>query len=113
MKLKFHIPKQMGYDFHAQAMSLLDSMVASLLNIGIGFLNTGKLPIRYGNQNSTLVPYQNFKTKDLEIIVSVGNDGQLQRLCSLLTVDELSIDERFAIANTRIINREILIPLIR
>ncbi|PEC50927.1 CoA transferase [Bacillus sp. AFS077874] len=94
-------------------ISLLDSMVASLLNIGTGFLNTGNLPIRYGNQHPTLVPYQNFKTKDYEIIIAVGNDRQFQRLCSLLEVDNLAYDERFATANARIINRDILIPLIQ
>ncbi|PET78070.1 CoA transferase [Bacillus sp. AFS001701] len=94
-------------------ISLLDSMVASLLNIGTGFLNTGNLPIRYGNQHPTLVPYQNFKTKDYEIIIAVGNDRQFQRLCTLLEVDELAHDERFATANARIINRDKLIPLIQ
>lgn len=94
-------------------ISLLDSMVASLLNIATGYLNTDILPKRYGNQHPTLVPYQNFKTKDQEIIVAVGNDRQFERLCFLLDVEELSRDERFATASARIINREDLIPLIQ
>lgn len=91
-------------------ISLMDSMVASLLNIGTGFLNTGNLPKRYGNQHPTLVPYQNFQTKDKEIIIAVGNDRQFQRLCSLINTEELPQDERFATANARIIYREELIP---
>ncbi|WP_375088830.1 CaiB/BaiF CoA transferase family protein [Peribacillus sp. RS7] len=94
-------------------ISLMDSMVASLLNIGTGFLNTGNLPKRYGNQHPTLVPYQNFKTKDKEIIIAVGNDMQFHRLCSLINVGELPQDERFATANTRIIYREELIPKVQ
>ncbi|MGE7760385.1 CaiB/BaiF CoA transferase family protein [Peribacillus sp. NPDC097895] len=94
-------------------ISLLDSMVASLLNIGTGFLNTGNPPIRYGNQHPTLVPYQNFKTKDKEIIIAVGNDRQFQRLCSLINAEELSQDDRFVTANTRIIYRDALIPIIQ
>lgn len=91
-------------------ISLMDSMVASLLNIGTGFLNTGNLPKRYGNQHPTLVPYQNFQTKDKEIIIAVGNDRQFQRFCSLINTEELPQDERFATANARIIYREELIP---
>ncbi|MCD1161057.1 CaiB/BaiF CoA transferase family protein [Peribacillus frigoritolerans] len=91
-------------------ISLMDSMVASLLNIGTGFLNTGNLPKRYGNQHPTLVPYQNFQTKDKEIIIAVGNDRQFQRFCSLINIEELPQDERFATANARIIYREELIP---
>jgi crotonobetainyl-CoA:carnitine CoA-transferase CaiB-like acyl-CoA transferase len=91
-------------------ISLMDSMVASLLNIGTGFLNTGNLPKRYGNQHPTLVPYQNFQTKDKEIIIAVGNDRQFQRFCSLINTEALPQDERFATANARIIYREELIP---
>ena len=91
-------------------ISLLDSMVASLLNLGTGFLNTGILPKRYGNQHPNLVPYQNFKTKDYEMIIAVGNDRQFQSLCSILGIDELSRDERFLTASARNINREALIP---
>ncbi|MDM5306294.1 CaiB/BaiF CoA transferase family protein [Peribacillus frigoritolerans] len=91
-------------------ISLMDSMVASLLNIGTGFLNTGNLPKRYGNQHPTLVPYQNFQTKDKEIIIAVGNDRQFQRFCSLINTEELPQEERFATANARIIYREELIP---
>jgi crotonobetainyl-CoA:carnitine CoA-transferase CaiB-like acyl-CoA transferase len=94
-------------------ISLMDSMVASLLNIGTGYLNTGNLPKRYGNQHPTLVPYQNFQTKDKEIIIAVGNDRQFQRFCSLINAEELSQDERFATANSRIIYREELIPILQ
>ncbi|UOQ95128.1 CoA transferase [Halobacillus shinanisalinarum] len=94
-------------------VSLLDSMVASLLNIGTGFLNTGELPKRYGNQHPTLVPYQNFNTKDREIVVAVGNDRQFHKLCSLLGREDLAKDERFATSNGRVVNREELIPLLQ
>lgn len=94
-------------------ISLMDSMVASLLNIGTGYLNTGNLPKRYGNQHPTLVPYQNFQTNDKEIIIAVGNDRQFQRFCSLINAEELSQDVRFATANSRIINREELIPILQ
>ncbi|MGE7606998.1 CaiB/BaiF CoA transferase family protein [Peribacillus frigoritolerans] len=94
-------------------ISLMDSMVASLLNIGTGYLNTGNLPKRYGNQHPTLVPYQNFQTNDKEIIIAVGNDRQFQRFCSLINAEELPQDERFATANSRIIYREELIPILQ
>ncbi|QIK64424.1 CoA transferase [Leucobacter viscericola] len=93
-------------------LSLLDSMVFSLLNLGTSYLNTGEIPPRYGNQHQTLVPYQRFETGDQDIVIAVGNDAQFQRLCSELGLEALAADERFRTASARIRNRETLIPLI-
>lgn len=94
-------------------ISLLDSMVASMLNIATSYLNTGALPERYGNEHPNLVPYQNFHTKDQQIIVAIGNDNQFKKLCILLGVEKKAYDERFSTASARSINREELIPIIQ
>lgn len=93
-------------------LSLLDSMVFSLLNLGTTYLNTGEVPPRYGNQHQTLVPYQRFETRDHDIVVAVGNDAQFVRLCAELGTPALASDQRFASASGRIRHREILIPLV-
>lgn len=94
-------------------ISLLDSMVASMLNIATSYLNTGVLPERYGNEHPNLVPYQNFNTKDQQIIVAIGNDNQFKKLCVLLELEEIAYDKSFSNASSRSINREKLIPIIQ
>lgn len=94
-------------------ISLLDSMAFSLLNLGTTYLNTDKVPPRYGNQHQTLVPYQSFATQDHDVIVAVGNDAQFARLCTTLGCSELSEDRRYRSASSRIVHRESLIPRIQ
>jgi len=94
-------------------VSLLDSTVASMLNIATSYLNTGALPKRYGNQHPNLVPYQSFDTKDKQIILAVGNDNQFKKVCNLLNLDELPNDEKFSTASSRNINRTELLPILQ
>ena len=57
-------------------MSLLDVQVASLTNIGLNYLATGKVPVRQGNRLSTVYPSDTFSCSDGEIMLIVGNDVQ-------------------------------------
>src|SRR5699024_12479696 len=45
-------------------LSLYDSAVSSLVNIGSNYLMAGKKPSALGNQHANIVPYQTFSTKD-------------------------------------------------
>ena len=65
-------------------ISLLETAVSWLCNVGTGYLTTAEPPIRYGNAHPTIVPYQTFETADGTIALGVGNDGQWQRLCTTL-----------------------------
>jgi crotonobetainyl-CoA:carnitine CoA-transferase CaiB-like acyl-CoA transferase len=93
-------------------MALLDTQVAVLANQAMNYLVSGKVPRRMGNGHANLVPYQAFAVADGEVIVAVGNDRQFKRLCEILDMPELALDERFATNPARVTNRTALIPLL-
>jgi crotonobetainyl-CoA:carnitine CoA-transferase CaiB-like acyl-CoA transferase len=93
-------------------MALLDTQVAVLGNQALNWMASGVVPRRMGNGHANLVPYQAFKVADGEMIVAVGNDGQFERLCSILGLEELAEDERFRTNPARVVHRALLIPLL-
>ena len=94
-----------GYGQHVD-VALLDVQVATLANQIHNYQITDKVPHRYGNAHSNIVPYQVFTTSDSHIILAVGNDGQFQRFCSAADHPELSTDSRYSTNPQRLINRE-------
>ncbi|UCD33562.1 MAG: CoA transferase [Desulfobacterales bacterium] len=94
-------------------ISLLDSMIAWLANVGSNYLISDEIPIRYGNGHPNIVPYEPFNTKDgTYIILAVGNDKQWQKFCAFAGMDALASDPRFATNPQRVRNRKALIPII-
>jgi formyl-CoA transferase len=93
-------------------MSLLDTQVAMLANVGSNYLNSGKRPKRWGNAHANIVPYQTFACADGHIIVAAGNDGQYQKFVQAGGRPELALDERFATNPLRVKNRDVLVPLL-
>ena len=91
-------------------MALLDTQVAVLANQALNWMVSGDVPTRMGNGHSNLVPYQAFKVADGEVIVAVGNDRQFERLCGILGLEPLALDERFRTNPGRVVNRASLIP---
>ncbi len=77
-------------------VSLLDSGLASLVNVAQAALSTGQEAARYGNAHPSIVPYEPFPAADGWIAVAAPNDGLWRALCSALDRPELIDDERFA-----------------
>lgn len=94
-------------------MALLDVQVATIANMNMNYLCSGKVPSRQGNAHANIVPYQVFDAADGEIIIAVGNDTQFVRLCRVLGCPELASDERYAKNANRVRNRDILLPLLQ
>lgn len=94
-------------------ISLYDSAVSALINLGSNYLMSGEIPKLLGNQHANIVPYQTFKTSDGEIIIAVGNDRQYIDLCTILGANQLSIDVRFRTNSDRVKYRDELIPLLQ
>lgn len=93
-------------------LALLDVQVACLANQAMNYLTTGKEPTRMGNGHPNVVPYQDFKTSDGYMILTIGNDGQFARFCSAVAHPEWATDERFRTNASRVANRQQLLPLI-
>ena len=94
-------------------MALLDVQVATIANMNMNYLCSGKVPKRQGNAHANIVPYQVFDAADGEIIIAVGNDTQFARLCNVLGCPELASDERYRKNANRVRNRDILLPLLQ
>lgn len=94
-------------------ISLYDSAVSALVNIGSNYLMSEDVPQRLGNTHANIVPYQTFETSDGEMVIAVGNDNQFKRLCSILGKPNLANDERFATNPKRVAFREALIPILQ
>lgn len=93
-------------------LALLDVAVATTANQAMNYLATGKSPERLGNAHPNIVPYQVFECRDGHVIIAVGNDGQYRKFCTLLDLDALGTDPRFATNPLRLKNREALTALL-
>jgi crotonobetainyl-CoA:carnitine CoA-transferase CaiB-like acyl-CoA transferase len=93
-------------------LALLDAQVAWLVNEGLNYLTSGKVPRRLGNEHANIVPYKVLPCADGHFILAVGNDRQFQRFCTFAGAPELADDARFATNSNRVANREALYALL-
>jgi formyl-CoA transferase len=94
-------------------ISLLDSQVAWLANVGSNYLISGEKPRRYGNAHANIVPYQTFKASDGYFALGIGNDSQWRQFCEKVGKREWAEDELFKTNAARVENRQDLIPLLQ
>jgi crotonobetainyl-CoA:carnitine CoA-transferase CaiB-like acyl-CoA transferase len=87
-------------------VSLYDTGIALLANVGNSHLATGQDARRYGNGHPTIVPYTTFQTADGVVALAVGNDGQFARLAALCGHPQWAQDPRFARNAARVQNRD-------
>ncbi|WP_299937309.1 CaiB/BaiF CoA-transferase family protein [uncultured Pelagimonas sp.] len=90
-------------------MALLDCAVSAMANQSLNYLSTGTPPGRTGNYHPNLTPYQVFDCADGHIIIATGNDGQYQRLCGLLGLDDMATDPDYLKNADRVANRDAMI----
>lgn len=98
-------------------VALVDTQIAWLVNEGVNYLTSGKVPQRRGNGHPNIVPYQVFEASDGHVIVAVGNDGQFRRACAYLGVEGLADTPDYATNPARLAHRDTLLatltPLFR
>ncbi len=94
-------------------LSLYDSAVSALINIGSNYLITKEVPKRIGNEHANIVPYQTFITKDGEMVIAVGNDSQFKKLCEIIEQPKLATDIRFQTNPDRVKHRLELVPILQ
>jgi len=93
-------------------ISLLDSQVAWLANVGSNYLISGQKPHRYGNAHPNIVPYQTFKASDGYFALGIGNDNQWKQFCERTGKPEWAQDIRFSTNASRVKHRKTLVPLL-
>jgi crotonobetainyl-CoA:carnitine CoA-transferase CaiB-like acyl-CoA transferase len=89
-------------------MALLDVATAIMANQAMNYLASGKPPRMMGNEHPNLAPYAVFQCQDGWLILATGNDGQYQRLCGILGLDDLAHAPQYLTNADRVTNRAIL-----
>ena len=92
-------------------MALLDTQVAWLMNHNLNYLVSDEVPRRWGNAHPNLAPYQAFATRDGNLILAIGNDGQFRRFCAVAGLD-IATEPRFADNRSRLAHRDPLVALV-
>ena len=86
---------------------LLDTAIASLINVASGALVTGQEPRRFGNAHPHIVPYQPFRAADGWVTVAAANDGQFRKMCE--AIERFDLFEQYPTNASRVEGREDLI----
>lgn len=93
-------------------VSLLDGQITLLNHMATGYMATGKPAGKMGSAHPSLVPYQAFRAKDMDIILAVANDGLWKKCCMALEWNDLLADVRFEKNVDRVAHRVELVKLI-
>lgn len=93
-------------------VSLLDGQISLLNHMATGYMATGKPAGRMGSAHPSIVPYQSFRAKDMDIILAVANDGLWKKCCQALEWFDLLEDSRFTINDDRVARRQELVTII-
>ncbi len=89
-------------------MALYDCMTGVLANQAMNYLVSKQAPTRLGNRHPNIAPYQTFKTKDEDIIITAGNNKQFTSLCNILELKQLIHDPLYITNQNRVKNVETL-----
>lgn len=93
-------------------VSMLDAQVAFLTPMYANYLNVGKIAKPVGNRHPLVSPFESFKTKDAEIVITAGNNKLFAKLCEVLTLQRLINDKRFKSNPARVVNNAKLKPIL-
>lgn len=94
-------------------ISLLDSQVALLNHMAVGYMAEGTYPKRMGTAHGSLVPYRAFKTGDNDVVIAVANDGLWNKMCTALGWTDMENEEKFKMNAHRVKYRDELETLIQ
>ncbi|WP_427170722.1 CaiB/BaiF CoA transferase family protein [Arthrobacter sp. 92] len=92
--------------------SLMESTLTLMSYQAQKYLSLGIIPGRDGNDHPIMFPQGTFKTRDASLTLASGNEKMWRRLCTVLGLDALAEDARFADNAGRMTNRAELRRLI-
>lgn len=90
-------------------LAMVDVTTAVMGHLALGYLMTGEVPQRQGNNNPITAPSEVFRASDGYFSMSAGNNGQFLSLLEVLGLrDSLEQDSRFATNIERLKHRPAL-----
>jgi crotonobetainyl-CoA:carnitine CoA-transferase CaiB-like acyl-CoA transferase len=90
-------------------LSLFDTQLALLANVGSNVLFTGRDASRLGNAHASIVPYQVFDAADGPFVLAVASEKLWAATCAALGRDDWATDPRFADNAARVAHRDGLV----
>lgn len=93
-------------------IAMLDCQVSILENAIAKYTLTSMIPKSLGNRHSSIVPFEDFGTKDGKIMIAVGNDKIWKKFCECIDRIDLVDDPRFATNPLRFKNYAALKPIL-
>ena len=94
-------------------VSLQDTAVSMLNYYAVWYLNRGLEPKRLDDSaHATLVPCQNFRTRDGYLAIFCAKEKFWQQLCQAIQRPDLLSDPRFSNFDQRLKNKAALIPIL-
>ncbi|MFA5608249.1 MAG: CoA transferase [Leucobacter sp.] len=93
-------------------LNLMSSALSGMVNQTGGYLLSGSVPTRMGNDHPSIYPYAPFPTADGDLVLAIGNDAQFRNLCDAIGLAELADDPRFARNADRSAHRDELRPIL-
>jgi crotonobetainyl-CoA:carnitine CoA-transferase CaiB-like acyl-CoA transferase len=89
-------------------VSLFDTQLSWLCNVGSNVLFTGEDAPRYGNEHASIVPYQAFHASDGEFVLAVASEKLWVQACRALDREDWLRDPRYRNNAARVRYRESL-----
>jgi len=89
-------------------LSLFDTQISWLANVGSSVLFSGEDAPRLGNEHPSIVPYQSFRTSDGEFVLAIGSEKLWLQACEALGRDDWLRDPRYINSALRVKHREVL-----
>ena len=94
-------------------MALMDTMVGVLANQATYYLVSGEAPKRMGNAHASVVPYQTFHPKTLDLALAIAGEKIWRKFCLAIGCPELADDPRYTSTLERSRNRDSLLPTLQ
>lgn len=104
--------QETGYGQHLD-ISLMDSQVSWLSYVAQGYLLSGLIPERIGNDHPSIVPYQTVQAKDGLMVLAIANDRQFKSFCNFAKISDINDNLKFKTNSSRVKNRDELNKIIK
>lgn len=77
-------------------VSMVDTLYSVMENFVVEYTIAGKTPMRAGNQDPSIAPFDSFHAKDGDFVMGCGTNKMFAALCGAMGREDLIDDPRFA-----------------
>ncbi|MCQ4726642.1 CoA transferase [Anaerotignum faecicola] len=91
-------------------ISMMDTLFSVMENFVMEYTMEGKTPMRAGNQDPSIAPFDSFEAKDGGFVMGCGTDQMFANLVTTMGMPELITDPLYSTNYARCVNYEQLKP---